>query len=179
MLKDTTSALKTMSRGDHVSRHSFLAKRPTQFKPSSGKHQLPVAIERSTLLGVRTQIALQRIQIQEQRTRHLEQEANALRTQADIGLFARSRQEARVRDLEDQLARVQDNLERRRLELELRESKQSLTFVAATEQHARAREAEVAAQLRLERSKLEGLLARVDEMEKVLDAAIHQIADKQ
>ena len=140
--------------------------------------QLRLAIERSTLLGARTQIALQRIQIQETRTRQLEQEASSLRARADQFTFDRTQLEAHVKDTEERLPRVVDPKEQQALDGEIRESKQRLTHFGTMEQQARAREAEATAQLHVEQGKLQDLLARVDEMEKVLDQAIRQITEK-
>ena len=140
--------------------------------------QLRLAIERSTLLGARTQIALQRIQIQEARTRQLEQDANVFRTQADSLTASRTQFEARLRDSEEQLPRMADPKQRLAMEEEVRLSKQTLASMVQTEQQARARELGATNQARLEQSKLQDLLSRVDEMEKVLDQAIRQITDK-
>ena len=140
--------------------------------------QLRLAIERSTLLGARTQIALQRIQIQEARTRQLEQDANGFRTQADSLTANRSQFEARLKDAEEQLPRAADPKQRLAMEEEVRMSKEALASMTMAEQQARAREVGATNQARLEQSKLQDLLARVDEMEKVLDAAIRQITDK-
>ncbi|HEV8145127.1 MAG TPA: hypothetical protein VGP79_02025 [Bryobacteraceae bacterium] len=140
--------------------------------------QLRLAIERSTLLGARTQIALQRIQIQEARTRQLEQDANGFRTQADSLTASRSQFEARLKDAEEQLPRVADPKQRLAMEQEVRMSKETLASMTMAEQQARAREVGATNQARLEQSKLQDLLARVDEMERVLDQAIRQITDK-
>src|SRR5216684_1309539 len=127
--------------------------------------QLRLAIERSTLLGARTQIALQRIQIQEARTRQLEQEANGLRTQADAFTTSRSGLEAHLKGSEERLPRVLDPKERQAMESNIEDEKRSVAILVAREQQARTREAEATAQLRSEQGKLQDLLSRVDEME--------------
>src|SRR5258708_27076287 len=68
--------------------------------------QLRLAIERSTLLGARTQIALQRIQIQEARTRQAEQEANSLRGRAEQFTAQRTQLETQLKDSEERLPRI-------------------------------------------------------------------------
>jgi hypothetical protein len=140
--------------------------------------QLRLAIERSTLLGARTQIALQRIQLQEQRTLQLAQEANGLRTQAEGSTTSRSGLETHLKSLEERLPRVLDPKERQAIESRIEDEKRSVAILVTREQQARAREAEATSQLRLEQGKLQDLLARVDEMERVLDQAIRQITDK-
>jgi hypothetical protein len=71
-----------------------------------------------------------------------------------------------------------DPKQRLAMEEEVRMSKLTLASMAQAEQQARARELGATNQARLEQSKLQDLLARVDEMEKVLDQAIRQITDK-
>ncbi len=140
--------------------------------------QLRLAIERSTLLGARTQIALQRIQIQEARTRQLEQEASSIRARADQFTAQRTQLEAHLKEAEERLPRAVDPKEQQALEHDVRGSKQELASMGTMEQQVRAREAEVTAQLRSEQGRLQDLLSRVDEMEKVLDQAIRQITEK-
>src|SRR5260370_32706106 len=105
--------------------------------------QLRLAIERSTLLGARTQIALQRIQIQEARTRQLEQEASSLRARADQFTFDRTQLEAHLKEAEERLPRAVDPKEQQALEHDVRASNQELASMGTIEQQVRAREAAV------------------------------------
>src|SRR5580765_5510619 len=104
--------------------------------------QLRLAIERSTLLGARTQIALQRIQLQEQRTRQLAQEANGLRAQADTFTTSRSGLETHLKGSEERLPRVLDPKERQAMESIIEDDKRGVAILVTREQQARARETE-------------------------------------
>src|SRR5690348_2691789 len=62
--------------------------------------QLRLAIERSTLLGARTQLALSRLQIQEQTATRLGQQLNDARRQANNASAERTRMADALRELQ-------------------------------------------------------------------------------
>jgi len=142
-------------------------------------HELRIAIDRSTLLGTRTQIALQRMQIQETRTTHLAQDLDSTHRQAEEVALNRTRLAARAKDLEEQGPQSADPRFRRDMEEQAKQLKIAMETATAQEQRLRAREAELTSQLQLEQGRLQDLYSRIDEMERALDTAIRQITGKQ
>jgi len=137
---------------------------------------LRVAIERSTLLGARTQIAMQRIQMQETRTSRLAQTLDGVRREITELGFQAERLAARIKELEDRSAHVDPNL-RKDVEAEIKQLKREQEQMAGIEQQRHAREAEIVTQHQLEQGRLTDLQARVDEMERALDSAIRSVAN--
>ena len=132
--------------------------------------QLRLAIERSTLLGTRTQIALTRLQMDEGTAAKLSQELNDVRRQA-VSLGARKAQIAeRIKNLEATNPPAASPLL-----LEIKQSKLELEEVAADEQVRNARESEIAAQFQAVQNQLAESRARISEMERALDGAIQQL----
>jgi hypothetical protein len=142
-------------------------------------HELRVAIDRSTLLGARTQIALQRMQIQETRTNRLAQDYESAHRQAEEIAANKVRMTTQGKDVEERAAQTTEPQMRRELEDQIKQYKLAIETVAGQEQRMRARETELAGQLQLEQNRLQDLYSRVDEMERALDTAIRQITGKQ
>lgn len=137
-------------------------------------HELRLAVERSTLLGARTQIMIQRIQMQEgsaaRASRMLDDaRKDAARIQAERADMARV-----SKDLEAQLAHVQGPDVRREMENQIQSIRQRVADGAA-EAQARGREAEALSQFQSEQTRLSQLQAEMSQMEGALDAAIRQI----
>jgi hypothetical protein len=141
--------------------------------------ELRLSIDRSTLLGARTQIALQRIQIQEARTARLSQGYESIHQQAEEIAAHRARTAARAKENEDNATRLGDSRARQEAEEMAKQLKAEVDVLAGTEQRARVREAELGSQLQIEQGRLQELFSRVDEMERALDQAIRQITGKQ
>jgi len=139
-------------------------------------HQLRLALERSTLLGTRTQIALQRIQMQQSVTAQLSQELETSRRQLEKLQEAQPQVAQRITELEDRLPQISDTLARKEAEGQIKGAKLALERIAATEQQQRAREAALQQQIHAEQSRLNELHDRVNEMERALDVAIRQLA---
>ena len=141
--------------------------------------ELRLSIDRSTLLGARTQIALQRIQMQEARTARLSQGLDSVHQQAEEIAANRARLAARAKDNEDKAPGLADNHARQEAEEVAKQLKGEAERLAVTEQRVRAREAELGSQLQIEQGRLQELFSRVDEMERALDQAIRKITGKQ
>jgi len=137
--------------------------------------QLRAAIERSTLLGTRTQIAMQRIQMQEARTTRLSQELDRVRREITDLDRVKTETAAHLRAMEAELSQATDPNGRLRLEEEVKRIKMRLEQLAAQEPQTRAREADLANQVQSEQSRLTELQDRVSAMERALDTAIGQL----
>ena len=138
--------------------------------------QLRFAIERSTLLGTRMQIALQRIQIQEGRTSRLLQELENVRKELTATQSQQVQLTERAKELDQQASNSSDPAARRQSELELKAVKAELQVFATREQQVRSREAELASQIRDEQGRLAELHDRVNQMERALDDSLRQIS---
>jgi chromosome segregation ATPase len=137
--------------------------------------QLRLAIERSTLLGTRTQVALLRIQMQEARAVRVSEDLDRVRGQLTELQNENGRNAERAKDLEGELSRATDPKYRKELEDVLKHHKQIVEMRTTTERQLRAREAELAGVAATEQSRLTDLHQRIEEMERALDAAIQQL----
>ena len=134
--------------------------------------QLRLAIERSTLLGARTQLAISQLQLQETSISHLTQQLNDLRMSAPSIARRRTEAEQQLKRLEElppgkpEYEQVKEAIPHLKLEIE---------EATATEQQRSAREGELASQLQAAQNRIADSRNRIEEMERALDAAIQQI----
>ncbi len=140
--------------------------------------QLRIAIERSTLLGARTQIAINLMQAQQSRVERLAQELDKTRRdlldiQAEKPKFAE-----RIKSMEEAVAASTDPNFRRDTEHGLTMTKIEADQITAREQDRRAREAELNTQLLAEQGRLSELQGRIADMERLIDQAIQQTIPK-
>lgn len=136
--------------------------------------ELRLAIERSTLLGTRTQIAIQRLQVQQERVTQTEQkleDARRMLTQYQQGRLGLA---AELKDLESQVLRTTDPNARIAFEARIEAGKRSLADVTG-EAPLRARESELLYQFQNEQATFNRLQSDISQMESTLDRAIQQI----
>src|SRR5262245_28028448 len=131
--------------------------------------QLRLALERSNLLGPRIQIAVSRIQLQQEQVARLNGRVeNSRRNIVDL-----QDKQAEVTDhgkrVEAQLMEVQDPHERKALEFGLQQNKSTLERLKVLEQQERSREAELASALVNEQSRLVELNDRMASIERPID----------
>jgi len=137
-------------------------------------HELRLAIERSTLLGARTQIALQRLQIQGERVTQAEKQLEEAR-KGIAGYQERRRQiAAELKDHESQVQRATSPDTRRDLEDRIDGLKRALAD-ATGEAALRARESEMLIQFQNEQATFNRLQSDISQMESILDRAIQQV----
>ena len=139
---------------------------------------LRLAIERSTLLGTRMQITLQRIQLQEQRAARVSQELERARRDAADAQNGYANITARLKHDEDELSTTTDPMRRKQLEDVVKRMKMESELMTTREQQARAREAEIATQVRNEQGRLAELNDSVNQMERALDEALRQLGQR-
>ena len=137
--------------------------------------QLRLAIERSTLLGTRTQITMQRIQTQEVRTWRLVQELERVRKEISEIQSRQAHMTQRSKESEEQASQMTDPNQRREMTNEAKRLKHDMERMAALEQQRRVREAELISQVQSEQGRLTELQDRVGDMERALDTAIRQV----
>jgi hypothetical protein len=139
---------------------------------------LRLAIERSTLLGTRMQITLQRIQLQEQRTARVSQELERARREAADAQNANANITSRLKHDEDEQSATTDPVRRKQLEDVVKRMKVEAELMTTREQQSRAREAEIATQVRNEQSRLIELNDSVNQMERAHDEALRQLGQR-
>ncbi len=133
--------------------------------------ELRLAIERSTLLGTRTQLAVSQLQLQE---------ANAARA-------AQRLSEVKGQSAQDRITHLTENIKNAEaartlaqqpgadLKSEIKSMKAELEFLTGQEQQRMARENEAAGQLQAAQNLVNESRSRIAEMERALDAALQQM----
>ena len=137
--------------------------------------QLRLAIERSTLLGARTQLATSQLQLQEAAVARLTSQYNDVRAQ---GVDRHPTKVAEtIKDLEEKRDRGEFTTPRMRQDSEemIRHLKDELERATAVEQFRAARESELALQIQAAQNAVTDSRARIAEMERALDAALQQL----
>jgi hypothetical protein len=137
-------------------------------------HELRLAIERSTLLGARTQIAIQRLQVQGERVTQAEKQLEEARK--GVAGYQQMRQQlaAELKEHESVLQRETNPDGRRALETRIDGLKRALAD-ATGEAPVRARENEMLIQFQNEQATLNRLQSDISQMESILDRAIQQV----
>jgi chromosome segregation ATPase len=133
--------------------------------------QLRAAIERSTLLGVRTQLAISQLQLQESKTERLSRELQGLRDTTSHLSVQKERLSQGIKQFESKRSLLPSD----EIENNLKQLKFELDETTAAEQRETAREAEVAAQLQTAQREVQDSRSRIAEMERTLDSAIQQM----
>lgn len=140
--------------------------------------QLRLAIERSTLLGARTQLAIGQLQFQEAAVLRLGQQFNEVRSAGRSAASHINQVAENVRTLDQWLTR-QDYAEPKKhedLEGMVRQRKAELEGLTAAEQQRSARESELAGQLQTAQREVADSRSRIADMERALDAALQQLS---
>src|SRR5262249_9540033 len=109
--------------------------------------QLRMAIERYTLLGTRTQLAVSQVQLQEARVSRLAKDLEDVRGMLEHGGEGLTRMQEEVRNGEAAITSNTNPGMRGELETRLRQFKWEIETAAATQKRLAAREGELAAQL--------------------------------
>jgi hypothetical protein len=140
--------------------------------------QLRMAIERSTLLNARTQLAISQLQMQEQSVARLTSQLNDARSQGAATTGAEKRFTDAVADLEQRKAIATDPKTRLEIEEGLKHMKFEVEQTTAMETARMAREGELTMQLQQAQAQIAASRARIEEMERALDTAIQQLLKK-
>jgi len=135
--------------------------------------QLRLALERSTLLSSRTQLAVSQLQLQESSVTRLQQQYNEVRSGSAAAALRRNDLADRIKQAEGRLASQasRDPM----YEYQLTQEKLEYSTATAAEQERAAKEAEVATELRDAQNRVAESRARISDLEKALDAAIQQL----
>lgn len=131
-----------------------------------------------TLLGVRTQLAIGQLQLQEAAVVRLTQQYYEVRSNGPGAISRVSQLAENVRSLEQWLARPENADPRKHEEVAgmIRQRKIDLEGLTTAELQRSAREVELATQLQAAQNRLSDSRDRIAEMERALDVAIQQIS---
>jgi chromosome segregation ATPase len=134
--------------------------------------QLRLALERSALLGVRMQLAAQRLSLQEQRVQQLAAQASAAQAQAARAAAELVQIAQHVERLEEAATQETDAQQRKNLSNEHSALKARLEQQTLAEQELRRRESELLHALQPEKARLDELSGKLDEFEREVDQAL-------
>ena len=139
--------------------------------------QLRMAIERSTLLGARTQLTISKLQMQEARASQLSRELAGLRDDVPNIAAEKARIQEELKRAEEARTSPQFSSPDSRADLEsrIRQMKLAIEEASAKEARRTAREGELAAQFQAAQAEATDSRNRISEMERALDAAIQQL----
>jgi chromosome segregation ATPase len=136
--------------------------------------QLRLAIERSTLLGARTQLSISQMQMQETTVSHVSQQLAEVRAQAPGIAGHRARLAESIQNFEQHLAAAPPAA-KPDLESQIRQFKAELDQANTLEVSRSTRESELASQLQAAQAQIADSRARIADLERALDAAIQQL----
>jgi hypothetical protein len=131
--------------------------------------QLRLALEKSALLGPRMQLAMQRVQLQEQKIARLSEQLDETKKEAGRETAHRAQVAAQLSGLEQQLSNQTDAARHRVLEDQVARLKMESSDTSV-QQSLSAREGDLATSLQNERAVLNELNDKLNNMEQSLDA---------
>ena len=137
--------------------------------------QLRMAIERSTLLGARTQLALSQLQMQDATAARLSQQYNDVHSSGATTNVRKNKIAEQVKALEQRLNDTTNPQQRTEVQEMIAQMKFDLEEATAFETVRLAREGELAVQLQAAQAAIADSRNRIAEMERALDAAIQQL----
>lgn len=138
--------------------------------------QLRMAVERSTLLSARTQLAISQLQIQEATAARIAQQYSEVRSGHVAASTRRDALAGEVKDLELKRAQEPHTGVATSAAVQLAKAKSDLEAATVTEQEWSAKESDLAPQLNQARSGVADARGRIAELERTVDAAIQQLA---
>lgn len=130
-------------------------------------HALRIALERSNQIGPKVQIALARMQLQEERVRTANRQLQDARNKIVDAENRLAKLGDNIKQAETQQAQSVDPKERKELDLQIAAGKAELAYLAAEQQQFRAQEAEANSLLLAEQAKwneVNDLLTSIERM---------------
>ena len=140
--------------------------------------QLRMAIERSTLLGVRTQLAISQLQIQETKVEKLSRDLTGIRELGIRNGLERMNFTEAIKNMENRKSSATDPKTRDALEQEINHGIIRLEQIEREEPGRAAREGDLAGQLQAAERALADSRNSIAEMQRSLDTAIQQLLKK-
>jgi len=130
-------------------------------------HALRIALERSNQIGPKVQIALAKMQLQEERVRNATRQLQDVHDQVARLQNKQGETADRAKEVEAHLAQITDPKERKDIDMVLRVTKSELGQLATQEQQFRAKEGDASSLLLSEQAKwneVNDLLTSIERM---------------
>jgi len=132
-------------------------------------HQLRVALERSTQIAPRIQIAVERLKLQQEQVARVARQLDDLRNNLDHSRTEQPKIQQRFEHLNSAAAQATDPQQRKDLDDQLGFFKVEAEQAEKSVQQLQARESDLASQLQSEQARLTELNDRLDQMERALN----------
>jgi DNA repair exonuclease SbcCD ATPase subunit len=142
---------------------------PTLEKLLAEVHQLRLALERSTQIAPRIQIAVERLKLQQEKVARTAQQLDELRRELERRRSEQPMIQHRAQALESQAGQAVDPGQRRDLEEGVKMSKLEAEQTEKALQQLQAREGELTGQFQTEQTRLTELNDRLDQIERALN----------
>jgi DNA repair exonuclease SbcCD ATPase subunit len=142
---------------------------PTLEKLLVEVHQLRLALERSTQIAPRIQIAVERLKLQQEKVARTAQQLDELRREVDRGRLEQPKIQQRLQAIENETNQAADPAQRRHLEEAMKDFKLEAEQREKSLQQMQAREGELTGQLQTEQNRLTELNDRLDQIERALN----------
>ena len=142
---------------------------------TSEVRELRLAIERSTLLGSRTQLAVSRLQLQQTAAAQAVRDLDALRRETGNVAAQRARLEGEIKRVEERAPLASKPEERAEMEQALKQLKLNLEMVSGDLERRNAREAELNSRVSALQAQVSDTEGRINQMERSLDEAIQEL----
>jgi predicted nucleic acid-binding Zn-ribbon protein len=133
-------------------------------------HQLRLALERSTQIAPRIQIAVERLKLQQKQVARVAKQLDDLRCELDHSRAEQPKIQQRLERLSSAEASATDPQQHKDFETELSVCKIEAEQAEKSLQQMQAREGELASQFQVEQAKLTELNDRLDQIERSLIA---------
>lgn len=133
--------------------------------------QLRTAIERSAGTGLKIQLALQRLQVQQDKLSHTTHDWETARTELIRHTSQHTNAVQELRRLEEYLARETDANHRKQFEERVASLKSMIEAETSTTGELQSRESELGNRVRAEQAKVDAINQRINSLEQDLEAA--------
>ena len=130
--------------------------------------ELRLALERSTTIMPKMQLAIARVQMQQERVDRRERELQLVRDQLATEALTKDRSQATLRQYEDQARQAADPATRKQFEEAASALRTDLDQQSAREQQMQIRQSDSMNLLKIEQSKLNELTDSLDKLDKAL-----------
>src|SRR5712692_9571580 len=132
-------------------------------------HQLRLALERSTQIAPRIQIAVERLKLQQEQVARVARQLDDLRRELDRNRESQPKIQQRLEQVSSAAAETADPQQRKDFDVVVKEVKLQSEQAEKSLQQLQVREGELASQLQSEQARLTELNDRLDQMERALN----------
>lgn len=137
--------------------------------------QLRVSVQRANLTSYRSQMMIERVRSQQQNITQLTRQLDDLRTEITNLKINLPQMQERVKGFEAELENEREPARRNQLDVELKAFKQMVEVQASRQQQLQDREAQLIGQLQTEQGTLNGLMDRLQEIERDMELQVTNV----